>query len=302
MEFKIYFHTNYSSSGIGSYAKVSVEMVGHGMFCAIQNKSTKALQCQRYKFDSCNILPDRRNYIGVTANGYYNGIQSLKDAWNTISQNDKMHLLDCVNKLPKSFRRYLLLEPVNENEVYAYIRGIKDMVLAMVQGRAVPASAPVEESGSNSVGAEWMPVGISSMTTADLGAIIELINTEHNPDDGVEFNGAMYRIITDENGKMVLHTRGVSTKVKKEAAGNNPFADAAAKPAAKPRHMSTMALMKDDDGMTEFVRGCYYRIASEFDGNHVLLVNDNGESRAVARKRLEMVKVYDEPPAAAVAD
>ena len=75
MNFTAHFHTNYTSSGVGStYTKVSIEVDGFGMFCVIRNKNTGRVQKQTYMPGDYGA----RNYIGLSKNGYFNGVDSLK--------------------------------------------------------------------------------------------------------------------------------------------------------------------------------------------------------------------------------
>ena len=101
MNFTVHFHKNYTSSGIGTaYTKVSVEIDGFGMFCVIRNKKTGKIQRQAYATGKYST----RNYIGLSRVGYFKGVDGL--AWQGMDDADKRGIVECVNSLPSSFRRF----------------------------------------------------------------------------------------------------------------------------------------------------------------------------------------------------
>jgi hypothetical protein len=153
---------------------------------------------------------------------------------------------------------------------------------------------------------EWVRYQSGSISEIELSKILDFLRDEGNPDDGVEYNGKRYRLFS-ENGYLLLKTRdSVATATD---AGNDELsiADIAfddgkpAMPEPTPnifRNTKRMAFMVDDTDLTEFVKGCFYDICTDeiHEPDFEILLNSEGDRRAVSKSRIEEVDVYTEPP------
>ena len=71
------------------------------------------------------------------------------------------------------------------------------------------------------------------------------------------------------------------------------------KPVAPPkpkRRTKRMALMMNNESLTEFVNGCYYKFVKDVSNDFVAILNDANEERTVSRSRVSLIDVYDQPP------
>ena len=308
-----HFHTNYTSSGVGStYTKVSIEIDGFGMFCVIRNKNTGMIQRQVYMPGNYNT----RNYIGLSYNGYFDGVDSLKQAWSGIDDEDKNNILDCVNNhLASGFRRFVkkyngipTVAPLDENDVYAHLRKLRQELCEMNgNSYSVPTSPNGAESTtpvgtvSGFASMSWGAVKLASLSSNDLQSIMEMINDRCNPEEGVEYKGKTYRVMSDDNGRMVLRmlqgdavfTSGKDFHVNDSEKQPKPVATTPPKPK---RRTKRMAFMMNNENLTEFVNGCYYKFVKELNADFITILNDANEERTVSRSRVSLLDVYDQPP------
>lgn len=311
MNFTTHFHTNYTSNGVGStHTKVSIEIDGFGMFCVIRNKNTGTIQRQSYMPGRYNT----KNYIGLSCNGYFNGVDSLKQAWSGIDDGDKNSIVDCVNNhLVSGFRRFVKkynemsnttpnVAPLNVNEVCDYLRALI---------RQMNGNAPIIPDGADStttVGTvseftsmNWGEVKLASLSSNDLQSIMEMINDKNNPEEGVEYNGNTYRVMNDDSGRMVLRMlhgndafmSGKDCHVNDNEKQPKPVATTPQKPM---RRTKRMAFMTNNENLTEFVNGCYYKFVKELNADFITILNDANEERTVSRSRVSLLDVYDQPP------
>ena len=309
MNFTTHFHTNYTSSGVGAtYTKVSVEIDGFGMFCVIRNKNTGRIQRQAYLL----LEYGTRNYIGLSHKGYFNGVDSLKQAWAGLNDADKSNILDCVNNLDSGFRRFVRkykeisgTTPPDENEVHSYL----NMLIFVMNGDStvIPTSHNDAENtttvgtSSESTSRNWVEAKISELSSNDLQSIMQMIYEKENPEEGVEYKGDRYRLMYDDNGKMIIRMlkkdstceggNGLTANGRKQQ--NLVVIPAPPKPK---RNTKRMAFMVNNENLTEFVNGCYYQFVKECVGGYIKILNDANEERTVSKSRVSLLDVYDQPP------
>lgn len=310
MHFTTHFHTNYTSSGVGStYTKVSIEIDGFGMFCVIRNKNTGRIQRQAYLL----LEYGTRNYIGLSRTGYFNGVDSLKQAWAGLNDADKSNILDCVNNLDSGFRRFVRkykeisgTTPPDENEVHSYL----NMLVFVMNGDStvVPTSnndaenATTVGTAGESTSRNWVEAKISELSSNDLENIMKMIYDKENPEEGVEYKGNTYRVMRDDSGRMVVRMlqkdatceNGNSVPVNDNEKQPKPVA--VATPLKPKRRTKRMAFMTNNENLTEFVNGCYYKLVKEVNCDFVTILNDANEERTVSKSRVNLVDVYDQPP------
>ena len=309
MNFTTHFHTDYTSSGAGAtYTQVSVEIDGFGMFCVIRNKNTGRIQRQAYLL----LEYGTRNYIGLSHKGYFNGVDSLKQAWAGLNDADKSNILDCVNNLDSGFRRFVRkykeisgTTPPDENEVHSYL----NMLIFVMNGDStvIPTSHNDAENtttvgtASESTSRNWVEAKISELSANDLQSIMQMIYEKENPEEGVEYKGDRYRLMYDDNGKMIIRMlkkdstceggNGLTANGRKQQ--NLVVIPAPPKPK---RNTKRMAFMMNNENLTEFVNGCYYQFVKECVGGYIKILNDANEERTVSKSRVSLIDVYDQPP------
>lgn len=308
-----YFHTNYTSSNTDYYTKVSIEVGNIGLFCVVRNKHNGSLQHQRYLYAQkpCNY----RWYRGNSQDGFYKGLDNLD--WANISDEEKHNLYECVKSLRFAKARFTSVANLSAEDfdyLNDYVNGLIMDFEYLVQNGTLPAqsaipappaiTATAENTQSNETETqatmptatpaetdEWTDIDLSVLTRDDLRNIIEKIQVNGNPDNGIVYNGKTYAI-ANENGNMILKVKNaVSTTV----------ATQATTPAEKPivRKTIQMAQMLDNKNLTEFVNGCFYRIVNNNTANQFIgIANDNGETRMVKRNRVSVLNIYAEPPKA----
>lgn len=303
MNFTVHFHTNYTSSGIGTaYTKVSVEIDGFGMFCVIRNKKTGKIQRQAYVFGKYG----KRNYIGLSSVGYFKGLDGL--AWQGMDDADKRGIVECVNSLPFSFKLFrkkctiilnvssLVNDYLKSLRQRFYLMNIDSFSSAPNDGaeNAVTVGATRESTSK-----KWVEVSIASLSSNDLPSILKMISEGKNPEEGVEYKGDRYRLICD-GGKWILRKlrmdstceggNGLTANGRKQ----QKIAVIPAPPKPK-RNTKRMAFMMNNENLTEFVNGCYYQFVKEC-GGYIKILNDANEERTVSKSRVSLVDVYDQPP------
>lgn len=303
MNYNDYFHANYTSNGIGSYIKISIEIIGKGMFTVIMNKATKAVQCQKY-------LPSQiegRLYCGMKQDCFMRGLSGVKAKWNMLPRESQDLLLECANCLSKSFRKFeagsgVLFTSEEQNEVFRHIRAIRGFILDLHDGKnpEVPEKTNTLEKKSVNTD-EWTDVQISTLSAQDLSKIIEKVSEEGNPEFGVEYNGRKYKIVKDEHNGMTLKAKSEVTYTDIYHDEHATVCDKSIKVVPKeeyapPRKKTKKVQMRDNSNLTEFINGCYYKLVREVDTNFIKILNDKGEERTISRERLAIVEVYDEPP------
>lgn len=304
MSITVHFHTNYTSSGIGTaYTKVSVEIDGIGMFCVIRNKKTGKIQRQAYATGRYGT----RNYIGLSRVGYFKGVDGL--AWQGMDDADKRGIVECVNFLPYSFKMFKKKCTTISNVssfVNDYLKSLRQRFYLMNIDSF--SSAPCDGAGnavtvgatSESTSKKWVEVSIASLSSNDLRSIMQMIYEKENPEEGVEYKGNRYRVICD-GGRWVLR------KLRKDSTcegGNGLTANGRRqqKPVAIPappkpkRNTKRMAFMVNNENLTEFVNGCYYQFVKECGGGYIKILNDANEERTVSKSRVSLIDVYDQPP------
>lgn len=304
MNFTVHFHTNYTSSGIGTaYTKVSVEIDGFGMFCVIRNKKTGKIQRQAYVLGKYG----KRNYIGLSSVGYFKGLDGL--AWQGMDDADKRGIVECVNSLPSSFKLFRKKCTIILNVsslVYDYLKSLRQRFYLMNIDSF--NSAPSDGAGNaTTVGAtrestskEWVEVSIVSLSSNDLPSILKMISEGKNPEEGVEYKGDRYRLTCDD-GKWILRKlrmdstceggNGLTANDRKQ----QKIAVIPAPPKPK-RNTKRMAFMMNNENLTEFVNGCYYQFVKECGGGYIKILNDANEERTVSKSRVSIIDVYDQPP------
>ena len=304
MNFTVHFHKNYTSSGIGTaYTKVSVEIDGFGMFCVIRNKKTGKIQRQAYATGKYGT----RNYIGLSRVGYFKGVDGL--AWQGMDDADKRGIVECVNALPSSFRRFSKKYNGISNlslRVLDYLKSLRQRFCLMNNDSF--SSAPSDDEGNaTTVGAtgestskKWVEVSIASLSSNDLPNILKMISEENDPEEGVEYKGDRYRLICD-GGKWVLRKLRMDSTCE---GGNGLTANgrrqqkivAIPAPPKPKRNTKRMAFMVNNENLTEFVNGCYYQFVKECGGGYIKILNDANEERTVSKSRVSLIDVYDQPP------
>lgn len=304
MNFTVHFHTNYTSSGIGSaYTKVSVEIDGFGMFCVIRNKKTGKIQRQAYVFGKYG----KRNYIGLSSVGYFKGLDGL--AWQGMDDADKRGIVECVNSLPSSFKLFRKKCTIILNVsslVNDYLKSLRQRFYLMNIDSF--SSAPSDGAGNavtvgatrESTSKKWVEVSIASLSSNDLPSILKMISEGKNPEEGVEYKGDRYRLICDD-GKWILRKlrmdstceggNGLTANGRKQ----QKIAVIPAPPKPK-RNKKRMAFMMNNENLTEFVNGCYYQFVKECGGGYIKILNDANEERTVSKSRVSIIDVYDQPP------
>lgn len=304
MNFTVHFHTNYTSSGIGTaYTKVSVEIDGFGMFCVIRNKKTGKIQRQAYATGKYG----KRNYIGLSSVGYFKGLDGL--AWQGMDDADKRGIVECVNSLPSSFKMFIKKYNGISNlslRVYDYLKSLRQQFCLMNIDSF--SSAPSDGAGnavavgatSESTSKKWVEVSIASLSSNDLPSILKMISEGKNPEEGVEYKGDRYRLICDD-GKWILRKlrmdstceggNGLTANDRKQ----QKIAVIPAPPKPK-RNKKRMAFMMNNENLTEFVNGCYYQFVKECGGGYIKILNDANEERTVSKSRVSLIDVYDQPP------
>lgn len=306
-KFEDYFHTNYSSNGKPEkYVKISVLIDGIGLFCTIVNKNTKALQCQKYVFKNGEPA-NKRNYIGVTTEGFHDGIFALSSNWSQISDEDKHLFMTCANMLGKAFRQFCFATPTpldatTQQETRDHINMLRGNVFNLLNGQAVtnptptmPQVAPQPQATAPQIEPKWVTLKFSTIPVEDLNEIIKKINTDGNPVAGIEHNGKRYRCVLNDKGTVELRTLDATAQVAPQATPE-PMPQVVTRPVAPQRRKTRKAQMRDNANLTEFVNGCYYRILKELGNGFISIANDNGEERTVRTNRLNIVEVYDEAP------
>jgi hypothetical protein len=145
----------------------------------------------------------------------------------------------------------------------------------------------------------WGTVKLDTLSSFDLQSILELINYKGNPEEGVEYKGNTYRVMNDDSGRMVLRT--LRRDVTRES--DNGFHvndnEKQPKPVVPPKPMrrtKRMAFMINNENLTEFVNGCYYKFVKELNADFITILNDASEERTVSRSRVSLLDVYDQPP------
>lgn len=316
-----YFHTNYTSSNVEYYTKVSIDVGSIGLFCVVRNKNG-SLQRQRYIYSQKSY--NCRWYRGNSQNGFYKDLQNLD--WSNLSDEEKNNLHECVKHL-KHAKAYFIpavakLSQEDFDYLNDYVNGlIMDFEYLYQNGTLptqsaiptatttataetqstsateedtqssetpveIPAETPVETPTETD---EWTDIDLSILTHDDLRNIIEMIQANDNPDGGIAYNGKTYTII-NENGNMILKVKdavSITTETPTE------------KPTEKPivRKTVQMAQMLDNKNLTEFVNGCFYRIVNNNTANQFIgISNDKGETRMVKRNRVSIINVFAEPP------
>lgn len=304
MNFTVHFHTNYTSSGIGTaYTKVSVEIDGFGMFCVIRNKKTGKIQRQAYVFGKYG----KRNYIGLSSVGYFKGLDGL--AWQGMDDADKRSIVECVNTLPFSFKLFRKKCTIILNVsslVNDYLKSLRQRFYLMNIDSF--SSAPNDGAGNavtvgatrESTSKKWVEVSIASLSSNDLPSILKMISEGKNPEEGVEYKGDRYRLICD-GGKWILRKlrmdstceggNGLTANDRKQ----QKIAVIPAPPKPK-RNTKRMAFMMNNENLTEFVNGCYYQFVKECGGGYIKILNDANEERTVSKSRVSIIDVYDQPP------
>ena len=305
MNFTVHFHKNYTSSGVGStYTKVSVEIDGFGMFCVIRNKKTGKIQRQAYATGKYGT----RNYIGLSRVGYFKGVDGL--AWQGMDDADKRGIVECVNALPSSFKMFSKKYNGISNlslRVLDYLKSLRQQFYLMNIDSTSSALGD-DEGNATTVGAtgestskKWVEVSIASLSSNDLQSIMQMIYDKENPEEGVEYNGDRYRLMYDDNGKMIIRM------LKKDPTcegGNGLTANGMKQqnlvvipaPPKPKRNTKRMAFMVNNENLTEFVNGCYYQFVKECGGGYIKILNDANEERTVSKSRVSIIDVYDQPP------
>ena len=313
MNFTAHFHTNYTSSGVGStYTKVSIEVDGFGMFCVIRNKNTGRVQKQTYMPGDYSA----RNYIGLSKKGYFNGVDSLKQAWSGMADDDRRSILDCVNsylascliRFGKKCKETPTETPFDVSEAYANLRKLLQELFEMNDSSSsVPTGHDDAESNATDctdrgfASMNWVEAKISSLSNNDLKSIMQMIYEKENPEEGVEYKGNRYRVMYDDNGKMIIRMlkkdstceggNGLTVNDRKQ----QKIAVIPAPPKPK-RNTKRMAFMMNNENLTEFVNGCYYQFLKECGGGYIKILNDANEERTVSKSRVSLIDVYDQPP------
>ena len=305
MNFTVHFHKNYTSSGIGTaYTKVSVEIDGFGMFCVIRNKKTGKIQRQAYATGKYGT----RNYIGLSRVGYFKGVDGL--AWQGMDDADKRGIVECVNALPSSFKMFSKKYNGISNlslRVLDYLKSLRQRFYLMNIDSTTGAPSDGAENHvtvgatSESTSKKWVEVSIASLSSNDLQSIMQTIYEKENPEEGVEYNGNRYRLMYDDNGKMIIRMlkkdstceggNGLTANGRKQQ--NLVVIPAPPKPK---RNTKRMAFMVNNENLTEFVNGCYYQFVKECGGGYIKILNDANEERTVSKSRVSILDVYDQPP------
>ena len=305
MNFTVHFHKNYTSSGIGTaYTKVSVEIDGFGMFCVIRNKKTGKIQRQAYATGKYGT----RNYIGLSRVGYFKGVDGL--AWQGMDDADKRGIVECVNALPSSFKMFSKKYNGISNlslRVLDYLKSLRQRFYLMNIDSFKSAPSDDAENAvtvgatSESTSKKWVEVSIASLSSNDLQSIMQTIYEKENPEEGVEYNGNRYRLMYDDNGKMIIRMlkkdstceggNGLTANGRKQQ--NLVVIPAPPKPK---RNTKRMAFMVNNENLTEFVNGCYYQFVKECGGGYIKILNDANEERTVSKSRVSILDVYDQPP------
>ena len=305
MNFTVHFHKNYTSSGIGTaYTKVSVEIDGFGMFCVIRNKKTGKIQRQAYATGKYGT----RNYIGLSRVGYFKGVDGL--AWQGMDDADKRGIVECVNALPSSFKMFSKKYNGISNlslRVLDYLKSLRQQFYLMNidsfnSAPSDDAENPVAVGAiSESTPNKWVEVSIASLSSNDLQSIMQMIYEKENPEEGVEYKGNRYRLMYDDNGKMIIRMlkkdptceggNGLTANGMKQ---QNPVVIPA--PPKPKRNTKRMAFMVNNENLTEFVNGCYYQFVKECGGGYIKILNDANEERTVSKSRVSLLDVYDQPP------
>ena len=314
MNFTAHFHTNYTSSGVGpTYTKVSIEVDGFGMFCVIRNKNTGRVQKQTYMSGDYGT----RNYIGLSKNGYFNGVDSLKQAWPGMADDDRRSILDCVNsylascliRFGKKCKEKPMETPFDVSEAYANLRKLLQELFEMNDSSSsVPTGHDDAESNAMDctdrgfASMNWVEAKISSLSSNDLKSIMQMIYDKENPEEGVEYNGNAYRVMNDDSGRMVLRVLQKDATCEGDSGFTANDDERQSKPVAttippKPKRTTKrMAFMMNNENLTEFVNGCYYRLVRELNDSYITILNDANEERTVSRSRVSLLDVYDQPP------
>ena len=304
MNFTAHFHTNYTSSGVGAtYTKVSIEIDGFGMFCVIRNKNTGVIQRQAYMPGKYTM----RNYIGLSHKGYFDGVDSLKQAWSRMDDADKNYIMGCVRySLTSSFRQFSKkykeisgMALPEENEVYTYLNNLRQALDEMSRYSFSTSTSSDSADSTAVVGAttaNWDTVKINELSTKDLQNIIAMINDNGNPEEGIEYKGSRYCVMCDDDGRRIIRViRGNANCESVNGFANEKQPKPVAPPKPK-RRTKRMALMTNNDSLTEFVNGCYYKFVKDVSSDFVTILNDANEERTVSRSRVSLIDVFDPPP------
>lgn len=317
---EVFFHTNYSRVQGQEYAKVSVK-TDYGVFAIIVNKRTGDSQRQAYtlKKPAAKVVYMGNNYAGL-----YKGFKSLAAGWNVITDNDKEYLNRCWYRLVGAF--YLLaykgtsdgtINQAQKMELQNWLVQLRRMTLEDVVQKTLAnapdapqdafaggaTSTPVAPVAAPTV-AEWGSVQTAALSQNDLNAIINAINEQQNPVEGIEFGGKRYRIaISDTTGFPEILCKTDAAPVATSVAPVAPVATSTPAPEIrKPtRKTERMVEITNCEGLTEFVKGSLYRLLANanMDGlNFYKVANDAGEERFIRANRGRLVEVFAEPPKA----
>ena len=312
---EVFFHTNYSRVQGQEYVKVSVK-TDYVVFAIIINKRTGDSQRQAYT----NKKPATRVvYMGNNYAGLYKGFKALAAGWNAIADKDKDYLNRCWYRLGGAF--YLLaykgaidgtIHQGQKKELQDWLMQLRSMTLDEAVQKTIAnapdapqdafaggaTSTPVAAQSAAPTVEEWGAVQTAALSANDLDAIITAINEQHNPVEGIEYNGKRYRIsISDTTGFPEICC-------KTDAAA--PVATVATSVAAPETRQPTrkteqMVEITNGEGLTEFVKGSLYRLLSNANMGGLTfykVANDAGEERFICANRGRLVEVFAEPPKA----
>lgn len=330
-----HFNSSYNSNGLKAlYTKIAVELTEkNGMFCVIINKANRNETHQ--KFTGIN----RRHFVGKNEVGYCNGFGALKSEWNRLSETDKYLFRKACYGLPQSFLKYLksngeAFTATERDDVFASIATlcneldtlvattttIAEITTATAEPVATstvtsgipttttsgavmttPTETTVEPTGATAAVADndnpdtwendnpdtWETVRLHGMLTSDLNAIIDKVNNA-GINGEITHEGNVYRVVGGDSKSFALQ-RKVAVK------DTTPVTT----PQSKLRKKVKMAYLTDNDSLTEFVNGCFYKfVRSEtIDGEqYAIVLNDKGEERKLSSKRVNVIDTFDAPP------
>ena len=297
----------------GTATKVTMVIGNHGSFSALYNAIEKKTKISRnYK--------DFPFYNRLFAKGerYFDNRTDIAKVFGNMEDWKKEGLQKCVCELRRAWQIFLAgdkfrtdcvpLTLDEQNLVFAKIRDVEQKFMMMLQANQANTPANGGEGDANSTattasGTEFAKVSVSTLSEGEINFIQSLINEKASV-DGVSgvYNGKEYKLKQTETA-IELYCRDAVYTVADADNGGEGDADTASVQADE-RATETMAVVDNDDGLTEFVKGEFYKVdgsSQTFGGNtYHCLVNANGEKRFVSANRVRLVQVYQDAPKSGV--
>ena len=210
MKFNDYFHTHYTTSREDEKGcvKVSVEAVGHGMFCATcENNGDLSFECHLY--EARNRIR-ARHYEGENISGCVDNIFCLAYDWTGggtegsvkgYSKKEKACLRKCVMGLPDAFALLCgktQLTDLEKKEVMGHIKLLQNLVSNTVSIAPFDAVRNGEAKGT----VRWREVDLSTASMQDCVDLAVACLGEYG--EPAEYGGMLYTASKDEHGAYIL--------------------------------------------------------------------------------------------------